>query len=226
MRNVIAFILAAIMSAAIVFIAAMFFFPGEKKEDSEESAAPPVVLTVSQSDCRASLYHFTFSVGEEEYSLPCHYDAFELNGWALKNPTEKIAGDTNLTGVYMKKAQHSLKAEIINYSKDTIMCCKGQIHSVSANVGDFDRIVIPDAITCDRSTTPDFVMKSLGSPDFLDEDDEKITLTYQKAEFKNVKFMFYKKRSFGSSGKSAGNSQPFESGYYEHVVVLECRKDS
>ena len=103
MRNVIAFILAAIMSAAIVFIAAMFFFPGEKKEDSEESAAPPVVLTVSQSDCRASLYHFTFSVGEEEYSLPCHYDAFELNGWALKNPTEKIAGDTNLTGVYMKR---------------------------------------------------------------------------------------------------------------------------
>ena len=126
----------------------------------------------------------------------------------------------------MKKAQHSLKAEIINYSKDTIMCCKGQIHSVSANVGDFDRIVIPGAITCDRSTTPDFVRKSLGSPDFLDEDDEKITLTYQKAEFKNVKFMFYKKRSFGSSGKSAGNSQLFESGYYEHVVVFECRKDS
>ena len=223
MRNVIAFILAAIMSAAIVFIAAMFFFPGEKKEDSEESAAPPVVLTVSQSDCRASLYHFTFSVGEEEYSLPCHYDAFELNGWALKNPTEKISAGTNMTGIYLKKAKTTLNTEIINYSRSPIMCCKGQIHCISANVSDFDRIDISGAITCDRNTTPKLVRFTLGDPDALEEDDNKITLTYTKAKHEEVKFIFYKKR-FGSAKKSVTIGSPFESGYYEHAVVFECRK--
>ena len=94
---------------------------------------------------------------------------------------------------------------------------------VAANVSDFDRIDISGAITCDRNTTPKLVRFTLGDPDALEEDDNKITLTYTKAKHEEVKFIFYKKR-FGSAKKSVTTGSSFESGYYEHAVVFECRK--
>ena len=222
-KNIIAFVLAAMMSVVIVFVAALLFFPDDNKDDALTRDKAPVSLTVSQSECRAALYNFSFSLGGEDYSLPCQYSLFERNGWLLKNPTEKISAGTNMTGIYLKKAKTTLNTEIINYSRSPIMCCKGQIHCISANVSDFDWIDISGAITCDRNTTPKLVRFTLGDPDALEEDDNKITLTYTKAKHEEVKFIFYKKR-FGSAKKSVTTGSPFESGYYEHAVVFECRK--
>ena len=229
MRNVIAFILAAIMSAAIVFVASLLFFPSDKKGDSKNENEKTIELTVSQTDCRDALYGFSFSLNEEKYSLPCKYSVFERNGWVLRNPTEMIDSCSNMTDVYIKKFHRSLKTEIINYSDDSIMCCKGQIHSVSVRLSDFDTIDIPGAVTCDRRTTPELIMQRLGYPDKFDEDNDKITLTYVKAEYNNVRFVFYKNRSFDLFGDEEQDtdeySEPFESGYYEHEIVMECRKD-
>ena len=230
MRNLIAFVLAAVMSAAIVFVAALLFFPGEEKGDSASNSENATALTVSQSDSRASLYQFMFLLDDEAYSLPCKYSEFEKNGWVLRNPTELIKGCSNMTDVYIKKARHSLKTEIINYSDESIMCCKGQIHSVSAHVGDFQKITVPGSVTLDRTTTPSIVSKRLGEPDFSDENDESVTLTYQKGEYKSVKFVFSKKRALSGMDDPEQETdfvnEPFESGYYELAVIFECRKDS
>ena len=110
------------------------------------------------------------------------------------------------------------------------MCCKGQIHSVSAHVGDFQKITVPGSVTLDRTTTPSLVSKRLGEPDFSDENDESVTLTYQKGEYKSVKFVFSKKRALNGMDDPEQETdfvnEPFESGYYELAVIFECRKDS
>ena len=60
MKNIIAFVLAAITSAAIVMIAFIMFIPGKDVDASGESDAAPIDLTVSQSDSREALYNFRF----------------------------------------------------------------------------------------------------------------------------------------------------------------------
>ena len=229
MRNLIAFVLAAVMSAAIVFIAALLFFPGEEKGDSASNSENATALTVSQSDSRASLYQFMFLLDDEAYSLPCKYSEFEKNGWVLRNPTELIKGCSNMTDVYIKKARHSLKTEIINYSSDAIMCCKGEIHSILANLCEFDRVNIHGALVFDRATTPRLVRQTLGYPDEFEENSEKITLRYIKSEHQNISFVFYKTRQSGSRDddreETDCGTNPLASGYYNQCVVFECRKN-
>lgn len=229
MRNVIAFILAAIMSVAIVFVASMLFFPSEDNNASKEDTEPAISLTVSQSDHREALYNFTFTLNDEEYSLPCKYRVFENNGWALRRPTEMIDASSNMTGIYMKKSGRSLEVEIINYSKSPIMCCNGQINTVSASVSDFGKIELRRAVTFDGTSSPDFIRQELGEPNEYDADDEKITLTYKKADYRKVQFVFYKKRTYENTGdlKNDGNiyMPPLESGYFDQVVIIQCRND-
>ena len=229
MKNIIAFVLAAITSAAIVMIAFIMFIPGKDVDASGESDAAPIDLTVSQSDSREALYNFRFALDGEEYSLPCKYSRFEKNGWLLKNPAENIDGLSNLTGVYLKKYDSCLKTEIINYKKDPVMCCNGEIHSVSVSIDDFDEINICGSVAVNKSTTPTMLRQNLGEPDEIDDDDEKISLIYKKAEYKKVVFIFYKKRMSEYNGHTVKESGAYggqlDSGYYGHVVIFECRTD-
>ena len=113
MRNLIAFVLAAVMSAAIVFVAALLFFPGEEKGDSASNSENATALTVSQSDSRASLYQFMFLLDDEAYSLPCKYSEFEKNGWVLRNPTELIKGCSNMTLETIARLENALSIDLI-----------------------------------------------------------------------------------------------------------------
>ena len=228
MRNIIAFFLAAFMCAAILVIATLLYSPNKHNGGAGSGDGEAFVLTAFQSDHRDALYRFRFALNEEEYTLPCQYRTFEKNGWVLRNPAEKIAGCSNMTGVYMKKYHRCLETEIINYSGDSIMCSKGQIHSILASVCDFESINIHGALVFDRTTTPDTLRKMLGDPDEHDEDKDKLALTYIKSEYENVGFVFYKTRLSVGSGYADEESdyyaKPLESGYYNQVVVFECRK--
>lgn len=222
MRNVIAFILSAIMSVVIVFVASLLFLFNDEKNPPDQEEIPSIELTASQSDYRNALYGFRFSLDGEEYSLPCRFDDFEKNGWQLRNPDEPVRARSNLTGVCMINGSRNMGIETVNYNDYAISCKDGQIHCVCIRPDEFNTIELHGAISFDRTVSQEYIKERFGAPDEFQKHGDNIVLTYRHENYETVKFSFNK---MSSDDEQDNDSDNLRSDYFLETVTIQCRHD-